>query len=72
MSSIIPDYLFHFRMLGRFVAKSIIDKQMTLKLSFTKSFLKHIMNKPIFLNDLQDIDSDVERNLEWILSFKIF
>lgn len=34
---------------------------------FTRSFYKHILNKPLNLFDMEDIDPDYFKNLQWIL-----
>ena len=47
MSYIVPDHLLHFRMLGRLIAKAIIEKW-NIEVYFVKSFLKHILRKYIF------------------------
>ena len=68
LSCIVPDFEYHFRMLGRLIAKSLIDDSVLMQASFTRSFMKHLVGKPIMIKDLQDIDPDLARNLEWILS----
>lgn len=42
LSHIVPDHLLHFRMLGRLIAKAIIEKW-NIEVYFVKSFLKHIL-----------------------------
>lgn len=44
-------------MAGRLVAKSIIDN-LTCDINFTKSFLKHILGIPLYVNDLYYIDEE--------------
>ena len=44
MSVVVPDHLTHFRMLGRLIAKAIIEKW-NIEVFFVKSFLKHILRK---------------------------
>ena len=34
---------------------------------FTRSFYKHILNKPLNLYDMEDIDPEYFKNLQWIL-----
>ena len=44
MSVVVPDHLTHFRMLGRLIAKAIIEKW-NIEVFFVKSFLKHILRR---------------------------
>lgn len=44
LSLVIPDHLTHFRMLGRLIAKAIIEKW-NIEVFFVKSFLKLILSK---------------------------
>ena len=37
------------------------------EISFTKSFLKHILGKNLFVDDLVDIDADLTKNLIFLL-----
>ncbi len=39
-----------------------------MDVSFTKPFLKHILGKEINIRDLEDIDADLSKNLDWILT----
>lgn len=46
MSCFIPNYLLIFRMIGRIIAKGLIDhKKLIFNVDFTKPFLKHILCK---------------------------
>lgn len=63
---LVPDYLTHFRMLGRLVAKAIIENW-NLEVTFCKSFLKHMLNKELYIQDLEDIDQELTKNLEFLL-----
>lgn len=53
-------------MLGRLVAKAIIENW-NLEVTFCKSFLKHLLNKELYIQDLEDIDPELTKNLEYIL-----
>lgn len=56
--------------MGLIAAKAIISKKVC-NLRLTKSFLKHIIGKPLCVNDLEDVEPDVERNLMYILENNI-
>lgn len=68
-------------MLGRLIAKNIIDN-CEFEVFFTKSFLKQILSKKnfsdfynfisniertIYMNDLQDVDAELHKSMQWIL-----
>jgi len=38
-----------------------------MDINFTKSFLKHMLRKTLYVNDLQDIDPELSKNLTWML-----
>lgn len=57
-------------MLGRLVAKAIIENW-NLEVTFCKSFLKHLLNKELYIQDLEDIDPELTKNLEYILKTDI-
>ncbi|EAS04336.2 kinesin motor domain protein (macronuclear) [Tetrahymena thermophila SB210] len=65
-SNIIPDHLLHFKYAGRLIAKSILDS-FVCEIDLTRSFLKQILGKELYINDLEDIDPDLAKNLMWIL-----
>jgi len=65
-SSLVPDHLVYMEFAGFVLAKAIQDK-MVLDLNFTKPFLKHLIGKKITIADLEDIDADLGKNLQWML-----
>ncbi|KAL4429870.1 hypothetical protein ABPG74_022893 [Tetrahymena malaccensis] len=65
-SFLVPNHLTHFRFAGRLIAKGLIEK-LDFEVDFTKSFLKHILHKTLYISDLEDIDPDEANNLLWIL-----
>ena len=81
LSFVIPDHLTHFRMLGRLIAKAIIENW-NIEVYFVKSFLKHILRKiflinnckqivnlekTLFVDDLQDIDVELYNSMKWVM-----
>ncbi len=38
-----------------------------MDVNFTKSFLKHILDKEPAISDLEDYDADLAKNLQWML-----
>ena len=53
-----------------FLAKCLLENW-KIEVTVTRSFLKHILGKPLFLNDLEEIDPQLAKNLEWILDNNI-
>lgn len=39
-----------------------------VEIDLTKSFLKHILQKPLYINDLEDIDPEEAKNLIFVLN----
>jgi len=56
--------------LGRLIGKALIENW-NLEVSFAKSFLKHILNQNLYVKDLEDLDPEYAKNLEWILNNQI-
>jgi len=56
-SYLVPNHLVHFRMAGRLIAKSIVEK-LEVDIDFTRSFLKHILRRNLYFNDLEDLDPE--------------
>jgi len=48
------------------MAKAILDKN-SIEINLTRSFLKHIIGKDIYISDFEDIDPNLAKNLIWIL-----
>lgn len=67
---LMPDYLSHFRFLGRLIGKALIENW-NLEVCFAKSFLKHILNQTLYVKDLEDLDPEFSRNLDWMLKNEI-
>jgi len=65
-SSTIPHNKVYFYLAGYMLAKAIQDGHL-LDLNLTKSFSKHILDREILISDLEDIDSDLCKNLKWML-----
>ncbi|KRX06241.1 HECT-domain-containing protein [Pseudocohnilembus persalinus] len=70
LAFLVPDYLKYFRYLGRLVGKALIQNW-TIEVSFTKNFLKHILDKPLYIEDLEDVDEELMKQLQWTLQNNI-
>jgi len=66
MSSINPDHEKFFKFVGRVIAKAIYDGRL-LDAYFTRSFYKHILGRPVDYKDLESVDPEYFKSLEWML-----
>ncbi|GAK65645.1 uncharacterized protein PAN0_009c3863 [Moesziomyces antarcticus] len=67
MSYVNPDHLSFFKFVGRIIGKAIYDGRL-LDAYFTRSFYKHILAKPVDYRDLESIDPEYFKSLEWMLN----
>ena len=65
-SGINPQHLMYFIFCGRFVAKAIYDNQL-LECHFTRAFYKQILGKPVSWRDMEAVDEEHFKNLNWML-----
>eukprot|EP00825_Cyclidium_porcatum_P007879 TRINITY_DN13954_c0_g1_i1.p1 TRINITY_DN13954_c0_g1~~TRINITY_DN13954_c0_g1_i1.p1 ORF type:complete len:681 (+),score=123.89 TRINITY_DN13954_c0_g1_i1:90-2132(+) len=65
-SSLVPNHLLYFQFIGVIAAESIL-KNKVCGLKLTKNFLKHLIGKPLCVNDLEDIEPQVCKNLMKLL-----
>ncbi|KAF9905450.1 hypothetical protein BX616_001008, partial [Lobosporangium transversale] len=65
-SSINPEHLNYFKFIGRVVGLAIFHRRL-LDAFFIVSFYKMILKKKVTLADLESVDADVYRNLNWLL-----
>ncbi|CAI5971390.1 unnamed protein product, partial [Closterium sp. NIES-65] len=61
-----PGHLSYFKFVGRVVAKALYDGQL-LDVHFTRSFYKHILGVKVTFHDIEAIDPDYYKNLQWML-----
>ncbi|PWN36578.1 HECT-domain-containing protein [Meira miltonrushii] len=65
-SAINPDHLAFFKFVGRVIGKAIYDGRL-LDAYFTRSFYKHILGKAVDYRDLEAIDPEYFKSLQWML-----
>jgi E3 ubiquitin-protein ligase HUWE1 len=63
---IVPNQLKFIELSGIILAKAI-QEECIVDVNFTKSFLKNLLHREIRLDDLDDIDAQLTKNLRWIL-----
>jgi len=65
-SHVNQDHLQFFRFAGMFVAKALLDNQ-RLDAYFTRSFYKHLLSLSPSISDVESVDADKFKSLEWML-----
>ncbi|KAG0345486.1 hypothetical protein BG004_003677 [Podila humilis] len=65
-SNINSEHLNYFKFIGRVVGLAIFHRRL-LDAFFIVSFYKMILKKKVTLADLESVDADVHRNLNWLL-----
>lgn len=60
----------YFRFCGRFVGKALLDGQQ-LSCYFTRSFYKHMLAVPLSLKDLEHVDPDYYKSLQYLLEHDV-
>ncbi|ORZ02266.1 hypothetical protein BCR43DRAFT_465212 [Syncephalastrum racemosum] len=65
-SSINPEHLNYFRFIGRVVGLAIFHRRF-LDAFFIVSFYKMILNKKVAVADMESVDADFHRSLQWML-----
>jgi E3 ubiquitin-protein ligase NEDD4 len=66
-SGVNPDHLNYFRFIGRVVGLSVFHRRF-LDAFFVAAFYKRILSKKITLADMESVDADFHRSLEWMLN----
>lgn len=66
VSYINPEHLSYFEFIGRIIGKALHDGFL-LDAHFTRSFYKHILGQKVTFDDLQAVDSDFHKSLQWML-----
>ncbi|CDW98831.1 hypothetical protein [Sporisorium scitamineum] len=69
-SGINPEHLNYFKFIGRVLGLAIFHRRF-LDAYFIVSFYKMILKKKITLNDLESVDADYHRSLQWMLDNSI-
>lgn len=65
-SGINPEHLGYFKFIGRVVGLAIFHRRF-LDSFFVGAFYKMILRKKVALHDMEGIDAEVFRNLQWTL-----
>ncbi|TPX56315.1 hypothetical protein SpCBS45565_g08434 [Spizellomyces sp. 'palustris'] len=66
LSYINPDHLLYFKFVGRIIGKAIYDGRL-LDAYFTRSFYKSMIEVPVDYKDMEAVDPEYHKSLEWIL-----
>ena len=60
------EHMEYFRFAGRIIARALID-DVNLDAHLTTSFCKQILQTPVALRDVEDVDESLHQSLQWIL-----
>ncbi|KAJ1553967.1 hypothetical protein HK405_006391, partial [Cladochytrium tenue] len=66
-SGVNPDHLMYFRFVGRIIGKAIYDGRL-LDCYFTRSFYKTMLEIAVDWKDMEAIDPEFHKSLEWMLT----
>lgn len=62
-----PNHLSYFNFVGKIIGKAIFDS-IPLDSYFTRSFYKMMIDSPVDLKDMEAVDPEYHKSLEWILN----
>ncbi|KAH0790301.1 ubiquitin-protein ligase 1 [Histomonas meleagridis] len=60
------EHIQYFKFAGKILARALIDN-VNVDAHLTTSFCKHILQTPVSLRDLEDVDETLHRSLKWML-----
>lgn len=69
-SAVNPEHLSYFHFVGRILGIAVFHNHQ-LQGGFTLPFYKQLLNKPITLQDIEDVDPELHRSLTWMLENNI-
>lgn len=69
-SAVNPDHLSYFHFVGRVIGMAVFHGHF-IDGGFTMPFYKMLLNKPITLDDIEDVDPSLHKSLQWMLSNNI-
>ncbi|KAJ4321032.1 E3 ubiquitin-protein ligase tom1 [Neodidymelliopsis sp. IMI 364377] len=67
LSSINPEHLMFFKFIGRIIGKALYEGRV-LDCHFSRAVYKQIMNKQVNLKDMETLDLEYYKSLEWMLN----
>jgi len=53
--------------MGKLLAKSLIN-DLNFEIDFSEIFIKHLLNRTLYINDISNMDKQLYDNLEFILN----
>jgi E3 ubiquitin-protein ligase HUWE1 len=62
-----PDHLDYFNFIGRVIGKALLDG-LCLEVHFTRSLYKHILGQEVTVSDMEDLDTEMYKGLQDLLS----
>ncbi|KAF2689717.1 hypothetical protein K458DRAFT_427828 [Lentithecium fluviatile CBS 122367] len=66
LSSINPEHLMFFKFIGRIIGKALYEGRV-LDCHFSRAVYKRILGKPVNLKDMETLDLEYHKSLQWML-----
>ncbi|PSN61279.1 hypothetical protein BS50DRAFT_681072 [Corynespora cassiicola Philippines] len=66
LSSINPEHLMFFKFIGRIIGKALYEGRV-LDCHFSRAVYKRILGRPVALKDMETLDLDYYKSLQWML-----
>ncbi|KAF2711945.1 hypothetical protein K504DRAFT_499061 [Pleomassaria siparia CBS 279.74] len=70
LSSINPEHLMFFSFIGRIIGKALYEGRV-LDCHFSRAVYKRMLGKPVNLKDMETLDLEYHKSLQWMLSHDI-
>ena len=67
LSSINQEHLQFFKFIGRIIGKALYENRV-LDCHFSRAVYKKILGQPVSIRDMESVDLDYSKNMEWMLS----
>lgn len=67
LSSINPEHLQFFKFIGRMIGKALYENRV-LDCHFSRAVYKRILGQPVSMKDMETVDLEYTKNMEWMLA----
>ncbi|KAL9060620.1 MAG: hypothetical protein Q9162_000571 [Coniocarpon cinnabarinum] len=67
LSWVNPEHLSFFKFIGRIIGKALYENRV-LDCHFSRAVYKKILGEPVSIKDMETVDLDYSKNMEWMLS----
>ncbi|KAI9666925.1 MAG: hypothetical protein M1831_001430 [Alyxoria varia] len=67
LSSVNPQHLEFFKFIGRIIGKALYENRV-LDCHFSRAVYKRILGQPVSIKDMETVDLEYSKNMEWMLN----